>query len=121
MKINHLKRPWEPRTQTRYSPDKFYQSSEWKTTRKIHMNGATTVSPEEFKRILEINPGLKYTGGNIANTFCLACFKEGRIKAGNNIDHILAIKMGGSRTDGNNLQTLCEYHHASKSANEGKK
>jgi 5-methylcytosine-specific restriction endonuclease McrA len=121
MKINDINRPGEKKTQTRYSPDRFYQSSEWKKTRQIHFSSSTTVSKEDYQKILTINPGLKYTGGNISNLFCLQCYKEGRLKEGNQVDHIVRIKDGGSRHGKDNLQSLCVTHHAQKSANEGKK
>ncbi len=121
MKVNDLKRPWEKKGQTRYSPDQFYQSGEWRSIRKIHFSKSTTVTPDQYKRILDINPGLKYTCGVISNVFCLECYKEGRLKEGKQVDHIIRIKDGGSRTELSNLQSLCTYHHAAKSANEGKK
>jgi HNH endonuclease len=121
LKVNDLSRPWDKKGQTRYSPDKFYTSSEWKSTRKIHLSKSTKVTPEQYNRILEINPGLKYTNGTISNLFCLECYKEGRLKEGKQVDHITRIKDGGGRTELSNLQSLCTYHHAAKSANEGKK
>jgi len=121
MNINDLKRQGEKKGQTRYAPDPFYQSGEWRSTRKIHFSKSTTVTKEQYQRILEINPGLKYTNGTISNLFCIDCYKEGRLKEGKQVDHITRIKDGGSRTELSNLQSLCTYHHAAKSANEGKK
>ncbi len=107
------------RSQTRYNADSFYQSAEWRKARKNHLSGSTTVTPEQFNKILQINPTLRYTNGTISNHFCLECYKEGRLKEGNQVDHITRIKEGGDRTDGKNLQTLCDPHHAKKSAKEG--
>ena len=101
MRISNIKRPWTNMAQRRYNADPFYQSQEWKRTKQ-----AFKLSYTEFN------------GQRISNTLCLECYKEGKVKPGHSIDHIVRIKDGGSRTDFNNLQNLCEHHHASKSAKE---
>lgn len=102
MKIENIKRPWQKETQRRYNPDPFYQSQEWKRTKQSFKLGVTEL-PD---------------GRVVSNTMCIECYKEGKVKAGHSIDHIVRIKDGGSRTDHKNLQNLCEHHHAVKSAKE---
>lgn len=102
MKIEPIKRPWIKEGQRRYNPDPFYQSQAWKRTKQAFKLSTTTLED----------------GRTVSNTMCIECYKQGIIKPGHSIDHIVRIKDGGSRTDFNNLQNLCEYHHASKSAKE---
>jgi 5-methylcytosine-specific restriction enzyme A len=102
MEINRIKRPWDAPSQRRYNRDPFYNSTEWKKTKQAFKLGYTEL-PD---------------GRRVSNTMCLECYKEGIVKAGHSIDHIVRIKDGGSRTDFSNLQNLCEHHHAVKSAYE---
>jgi 5-methylcytosine-specific restriction protein A len=102
MQINKIKRPWESKNQRRYNRDPFYNSTEWKNVKKSFKMGKTRL-PD---------------GREVPNNLCLECYKEGKIKQGYAIDHIVRIKDGGSRTDYSNLQNLCEHHHAVKSAYE---
>ncbi len=102
MNIKEVKRPWIKKTQRRYNPDPYYQSNDWRMRRLNFRQGYTELE------------GIK-----VSNKLCLECFKSGSIVEGKHTDHIVARKAGGSDND-NNLQTLCDYHHASKSANEGK-
>lgn len=106
MKIEQIKRPWEKKHNqgTRYSPDPFYQSSPWRKTRAAFRFGFTV-----------------WNGTKVPNTCCIDCFKEkGKFVEGKNTDHVVARKAGGSDYDHSNLATLCDHHHAKKSANEGK-
>lgn len=57
-------------------------------------------------------------GIKVSNKLCLECFKSGTLKEGRHTDHITQRKKGGS-DEHSNLQTLCDHHHAIKSANEG--
>jgi 5-methylcytosine-specific restriction protein A len=91
MIIPERKRPWIKRTQTRYNPDPWYNSAEWKATRA---------------RKLELNPFCE----------CDQCAGK-RVKA-EMVDHIQPIKEGGSRTDMSNLQSLTNRCHARKSAQD---
>ena len=54
------------------------------------------------------------------NPLCVECLKEGKTKVGDCVDHKTPITQGGSQTDPNNLQTLCNSHHSIKSKNERK-
>lgn len=103
MKINSIKRHWQPDNNRRYNRDPFYQSKTWTSVKRAFKLGTTTL-PD---------------GRIMSNTMCIDCFKEGRVKAMYALDHITRIKDGGDRTDFSNLQGLCEHHHAVKSANEG--
>ena len=102
MQIPERKRPWIKKTQRRYNPDPYYQSNDWRMRRDNFRQGTT-----------------EWEGIKVSNKLCLQCFKEGTIREGRHTDHIVARKAGGS-DDNSNLQTLCDTHHASKSANEGK-
>lgn len=49
---------------------------------------------------------------------CVACEAEGRVTAGNVVDHTIPLWKGG-RDDDTNLQTLCQTpHHDAKSKRE---
>ena len=102
MKIESIKRPWV-KLQNRSNPDPFYKSNMWKKIRQSFKLGKTTLSD----------------GREVPNTLCIECYKQGIVKEMYAVDHIIRIKDGGSRTDLNNLQGLCERHHAIKSAEEG--
>lgn len=102
MKIDKIKRPWDSKGQRRYNRDPFYNSPEWKKIKQA------------FKLMSTKLPD----GREVPNTMCIECYKDGKIKAGYAVDHIVRIKDGGSRNDFSNLQMLCEHHHAVKSAYE---
>lgn len=64
-----------------------------------------------------------------ANPICEACLKAskgqqragqraGMINLATSVDHIKSLADGGSPYDWNNLQSLCDYHHAIKSQQE---
>ena len=61
-----------------------------------------------------------------ANPICEACIraqKQGSKRAGminlaTSVDHIVPLFLGGDPYDWNNLQSLCDYHHALKSQRE---
>lgn len=49
---------------------------------------------------------------------CVMCEQEGRVTAGDVVDHIIPLWRGG-RDDDSNLQTLCQVpHHQAKSKEE---
>lgn len=51
-----------------------------------------------------------------SNPFCVMCDKPATV-----VDHIIEIEDGGARLDLKNLQGLCAYHHANKTALERNK
>lgn len=104
MQINTIKRPWQRtnRHDKRYKSDPFYHSKEWKQTRKEFRLSSTIVN-----------------GRPVSNELCVECYKSGTINPGKHTDHITRIKDAGNKHDHSNLQTLCDHHHAIKSANEG--
>jgi len=90
-----ISKPWLPKRETnkhndrkRDENDKFYSTNQWKQLRDYFI-----------KR----------------NPICSWCDEEGKTKLADVVDHILPIKKGGSRTDENNLQSLCHRHHNQKS------
>jgi 5-methylcytosine-specific restriction protein A len=102
-------RPWTTKPQEynkmpgqgRFHISKFYKTTEWRKVRLSHL---------------------------MEHPICVMCQSEGRPKTGNTIDHIKPINPAdpydtqggrfGEALDSSNLQTLCEHHHAVKSANE---
>ena len=53
-----------------------------------------------------------------AHPLCAHCLLEGgRVRAGDEVDHIIPLHRGGS-DDNSNLQTLCAAHHKAKTAEE---
>lgn len=108
MIISKIKRPWIGQNSqgTRYNPDPFYHTNEWRDTR------ISFFLSEPLIQLPPIN-GIKFK-----NKYCVDCWKSGKITDVHTVDHIKRIKEGGSRTDHANLQGQCKRHHAVKSANE---
>jgi len=71
--------------------DNFYHTQQWRNTRK---------------RFLAMYP------------LCKQCEKSGIITPAKVLDHITPVKQGGAKFDFNNLQSLCDKCHASKSGKE---
>lgn len=49
---------------------------------------------------------------------CTECTKEGKTTAGQAVDHIVPLWMGGADDYDTNGQTLCDEHHALKTKQE---
>lgn len=118
MEIKLIKRPWQKQGQRRYNKDPRYNTQSWRDAREIHKSKSTTVSPEEFKKIVDINPSLRYTNGTISNMFCIPCYKEGKLKPMHTVDHSKRVKDGADFYDSSNYESQCMHHHAVKSAKE---
>tara|TARA_B100000519_G_C14251244_1_gene442546 strand:+ start:3042 stop:3395 length:354 start_codon:yes stop_codon:yes gene_type:complete len=50
------------------------------------------------------------------NPLCVVCKKNNRIKVADVVDHIVEVADGGNMYDYTNLQSLCDYHHRSKTS-----
>jgi 5-methylcytosine-specific restriction endonuclease McrA len=103
MNITQIKRPWESNKWggKSFKSDPYYQSIQWKNLRSQHRKGVTLVN-----------------GVELSNELCVECFRlKNRIVPGSACDHIIARVDGGSDTL-ENLQTLCDTHHARKSNQE---
>jgi hypothetical protein len=50
--------------------------------------------------------------------FCIECYKEGKLKPMHTVDHNKRVKDGADFYDDTNYRSLCESHHARKSAKE---
>lgn len=89
------KKPWQedrvPFGRRSVNNYDFYNSTAWRKKSKRHK---------------ELNP------------FCVECEKEGVIAAVEFTDHIIRIEDGGDKFSDENLQSLCGYHHNSKSGKE---
>lgn len=70
---------------------KDYKSSRWVKLRKVHLS---------------------------EHPYCVQCEKQGIVKLGRVVDHIQPVRLGGAMFDLDNLQTLCDSHHNSKSSKE---
>lgn len=53
-----------------------------------------------------------------ANPLCVKCEEEGITSAARVVDHKVRIEDGGTMYDEDNCQSLCIYHHNSKSGKE---
>lgn len=71
--------------------DKFYKSRQWRKIRQIVLH---------------------------ADPFCVHCRQDGRMVLATNVDHIIPIARGGSATNLENLQGLCDSCHSRKTARE---
>jgi len=49
---------------------------------------------------------------------CRSCRSRGLIRAANEVDHIVPIRLGGARFDESNLQPLCKPCHSAKTRKE---
>src|SRR3990167_7523979 len=56
-----------------------------------------------------------------ANPLCNLCDRKGRATIATQVDHITSIRMGGNKTDWNNLQSLCDTCHSRKTRKENQK
>ena len=53
------------------------------------------------------------------NPWCVMCASFGKVEKATEVDHIIPHKGDDSlRLDASNLQSLCSYHHKSKTARE---
>ncbi len=89
------RRPWQPKKeqQARLNPNSsFYHSKQWRSLRNYYIQ---------------------------RNPLCEACLRRKKTTAGQVVDHIKPINMGGHKTDLSNLQSLCTPCHNSKSGKEG--
>lgn len=89
------RRWWMPKKRQevrQHDNSKFYQSKQWRATRNFYMQ---------------------------TNPLCEQCKRKGITTAGQCVDHIKPISMGGHQTNSSNLQTLCNSCHAKKSSLEG--
>lgn len=92
MIIQSIKRPWQKHNQgTRYNPDPFYHTREWKSIRKAKLR---------------------------QDPYCECPDCKGKKIPATMVDHITPIKQGGSRTEMSNLQSMTDSCHAKKSARE---
>lgn len=90
------RRPWMPEKKPAASRwtnanQKFYDSSAWKSLRKMQL--------DKFP-------------------LCAECEKKGVLTPGQVVDHIIPMNKGGEALSMNNLQTLCHRCHNKKSAKE---
>lgn len=87
--------PWVPERTPygRRSEDnqKFYNSRPWRKVRKAFIS---------------------------KNPFCCKCDADGKVVKAVYVDHIQRIEDGGAKLDEANLQSLCKFHHDSKSGKE---
>lgn len=95
IKPKKIKRSWVPERKAygrRTSENtKFYNSWPWRKLRK---------------RFIE------------TNSLCVKCDAEGRVVKAKFVDHIVRIEDGGDKLNEDNLQSLCKFHHDSKSGKE---
>ena len=89
------KRNWiksMPKQTRQHDNTTFYHSKAWRMTRKFYIKD---------------------------NPLCEHCKRKGITTAGQMVDHIKPISLGGNMLHQSNLQTLCNKCHAKKSAYEG--
>lgn len=102
MKIETIKRPWQKKDQNRYTDRSYYQTPGWKSLREQHRKGFTKM-PDGFM---------------LSNMYCVECYTEYKVRIpGSVADHKKQREEGG-KDELSNLQTLCDTHHARKSARE---
>ena len=118
-KPRSVSRPWITKIdynsmqgQGRKNVNPFYKSRQWKRLRDMFIKGTSTH--------LAISPH--------PNALCIECRKEGKVKATHTVDHIKPINQAnaydtmnglyGEPLEWNNLQPLCEHHHAVKTGKE---
>jgi len=82
------------RGRTDESTQKFYHSTAWRNLRKYYIRN---------------------------NPFCVECLKDDKITEAEVVDHIVRYRDNNELgLDINNLQSLCHYHHNSKSGKESR-
>jgi hypothetical protein len=84
--------------------DKYYQTKHWKETRANFIASTTLIN-----------------GIHLSNQYCIECYRrQNRLNDMYAVDHIVR-RADGGLDEHMNLQSLCRYHHQSKSAVEGNK
>ena len=111
MVISDVKRFWiKARIRSQGKNDDFYQSSLWKSTKKVHFASAPWIDATPLR-------GIAYS-----NLYCIDCWTEGRINSNQiHVDHVVEIEDGGDKTEPTNLLSRCQKHHNRKTHNEKKK
>ncbi|WP_121665261.1 HNH endonuclease [Mesonia aquimarina] len=94
-KPKKIKRSWvnerKPYGRRLAENEKFYNSWSWRKVRKA---------------FLQKNPT------------CIKCEAENKVTTAKYVDHIQRIEDGGAKLSEENLQSLCKFHHDSKSGKE---
>lgn len=109
MVIKETRRPWIKNNNHRPNKELWYQSKEWKSTKA------------SFKQSVPIIKLPSINGRHYENRYCVFCWEKGVINSEKiEIDHIIAVKDGGHKTDHKNLRSLCHAHHNGKTHNERK-
>lgn len=93
-KPKKIKRSWQPERVAfgrRVDNSKFYNDPKWRKVALSHK--------ERFP-------------------FCIKCLAKGKSVAVQFTDHIVRIEDGGDKYADSNLQSLCGFHHNSKSGKE---
>jgi 5-methylcytosine-specific restriction enzyme A len=89
------KRPWHQEHKghdaRRQRNDQIYNSRRWRHLRQLHLAD---------------------------HPLCTVCAVLGKTEPARVVDHIKPINRGGQPWDRNNLQSLCDHHHAQKSGRE---
>jgi len=52
------------------------------------------------------------------NPLCVSCQKENKVTPATVLDHVKQVRNGGAEFSEQNVQGLCEHHHAVKSGRE---
>lgn len=86
--------PTRPKHIRQHDNSKFYQSKQWRMTRKFYIK---------------------------SNPLCEECLRSNPsiTKAADMVDHIIQISKNGMMFDYSNLQSLCNSCHSKKSSREG--
>lgn len=90
-----VRRPWQvvrkPQEGRQHANTKFYQSTEWRKLRAVKLD---------------------------EQPLCEECLRNRKLVKAQMVDHIVPINKGGAPLDIENLQSLCNPCHNSKSARE---
>ena len=89
-----------------YTPKKVYHDHQWHRAQYFY-------SSATWKRLR--------AAYILQHPLCEMCEKAGLVTPGKEVDHIIEIQDGGSKTDPDNLQTLCTRCHRKKTADEKRK
>ena len=95
-----------PRHIKTFTPKKVYHDHQWHRAQYFY-------SSSQWKRLRERHI--------TQHPLCQRCERSGRVVEGRDVDHIIEIEDGGSKTDPDNLQTMCVSCHRKKTAEEKRK
>jgi 5-methylcytosine-specific restriction endonuclease McrA len=105
----------------RNKSDSFYNSQRWRNIRSKLKLSRRKRTEHHIKQMLLAGTRIDDLSDIIESKMphCVHCYEQyNELEPATDLDHIIAIADGGSKTSDSNLQWLCKSHHMVKSKRE---